>query len=140
MSGRRLRPMEAISATRLEARVSGASSCLRRKAGGCSTVVSLSLATMSMKTIVTTKEAFELNYKREKQCLLRWPSVLFHPRRSSSSLPSSFGLQCSRFFSNPVTMMGMLDYNSDDDAEDDNAEDDDSEDYDADDNDEHNWK
>ena len=80
MSGRRLRPMEAISATRLEARVSGASSCLRRKAGGCSTVVSLSLATMAMKTIVTTKEAFELNYKREKQCLLRWPSVLFHPR------------------------------------------------------------
>ena len=80
MSGRRLRPMEAISATRLEARVSGASSCLRRKAGSCSTVVSLSLATMAMKTIVTTKEAFELNYKREKQCLLRWPSVLFHPR------------------------------------------------------------
>ena len=32
-------------------------------------------------------------------------------------------------------MMGMLDYNSDDDAEDD-----DSEDGDADDNDEHNWK
>ena len=52
-----------------------------------------------------------------------------------ASLPSC-GLQCTRFFSNSVTMMWMLDYNSDDDAEGDNAEDDDSEDYDADDN----WK
>ena len=57
-----------------------------------------------------------------------------------ASLPSSCGLQCSRSLSNSVTMMGMLDYNSDDDGEDDNAEDDDSEDYDANDNDEHNWK
>ena len=38
-------------------------------------------------------------------------------RSSSSPLSPSWGLQCSRFLSNPVTMMGMLDYNSHNDGE-----------------------
>ena len=50
----------------------------------------------------------------------------------------SCGLQCSRFLSNPITMMGMLDYNGD--ADDDVAEDYDSEDDVAGDDDEHKWK
>ena len=87
--------------------------------------------------IVTTKEAFELKCtKEERQCLLRRASVLLDPCPDPRC--PSWGLQCGRFLSNPITMMGMLDYNSD--ADDDDAEDDDPEDDDADDDNEHKWK
>ena len=48
MPGRRLRPLEAISATQLEVRGSSASICRRRGAGGSSTVIIISMTTMAM--------------------------------------------------------------------------------------------
>ena len=73
---------------------------------------------ISMKMIVTTKEAFELKYKREKQCLLRSPSVLLYPLPDPHPRSPSCGLQCSRFVSNSITMMGMLNYYGDADNDD----------------------
>ena len=69
---------------------------------------------ISMKMIVRTKKAFDLNYVQKRKS-----NVCSGGRLCSSILDSCpiCGLQCSRFLSNPVTMMGMLDYNSHNDGE-----------------------
>ena len=89
-----------------------------------------------MKMIVRTKKAFDLNYvQKRKSNVCSGGRLCFSilARSSSSPLSPSCGVQCSRFLSNPITMMGMLDYNSD-------TDDDDTEDDDAGDDDEHKWK
>ena len=69
---------------------------------------------ISMKMIVRTKKAFDLNYVQKRKS-----NVCSGGRLCSSILDSCpiCGLQCSKFLSNPVTMMGMLDYNSHNDGE-----------------------
>ena len=57
-----------------------ASSCRRRWAGGCSTVIIISLTRSQWRWSWRRRKLLSRNPKVEKQCLLRRPSVLLDPR------------------------------------------------------------
>ena len=93
---------------------------------------------MSMNMIVTTKEVFQLKYKRGKTMFAQ-AAVFPHQRGVVILAPpcTRSRLQGIRYLSSSVVMMGPINHNDDvinDDANDD-ADDNDANDYD-----EHKWK
>ena len=124
MPGRRLRPLEATSATWLEVRGLSTSSCRTRWAGGCSTFIIISMTTITMERCQWKwswgwRRFFSWNAKRKAIVYSGWS--LCSSIRSLLPRPSLPRLQGTRYLSNSVAMMKVITHDDvgNDDANDD---------------------
>ena len=94
-----------------------------------------------MNMIVTTKEVFQLKYKRGKTMFAQ-AAVFPHQRGVVILAPpcTRSRLQGIRYLSNSVAMMGVIDHDDDVGNDDANDDADDANDNDANADDEHKWK
>ena len=125
MPGRRLRPLEATSATWLEVRGLSTSSCRTRWAGGCSTFIIISMTTITMERCQWKwswgwRRFFSWNAKR-KAIVYSGCWSLCSSIRSRLPRPSLPRLQGTRYLSNSVAMMKVITHDDvgNDDANDD---------------------